>query len=95
MRNRYKIDTLISVDLKEIVRIGGKVIKIYKGVIYRENFRVSPFKKVIDEVFELRQKYKDGNIYVMQLLVKLLLHCLYREQIRKEIEKSYQCKSEF
>ena len=56
MRNGYIIDTFTSVDIQEIVKIGGKVIEIYEGVIYRENFRVSPFQKVIDKLFELRQK---------------------------------------
>ena len=30
----------------------------------------------------------------MQLLVKLIKNSLYGEQIRKDIEESYQCKSE-
>ena len=45
MRNCYIIDTSTSVDIQEIVKIGGKVIQIYEGVIYRENFKVSPLKK--------------------------------------------------
>ena len=44
MRNGYIIDTLTSVDIQEIVKIGGKVVEIYEGVIYRENFEVSPFR---------------------------------------------------
>ena len=55
---------------------------------------MSPFKKVIDELFELRQKYKDEINVVMLLLVKLIMNSLYGEQIRKDIEESYQCKSE-
>ena len=51
MRNGYKIDTLTSVDIQEIVEIEGKVIEIYEGAIYRENFKVSPFRKVIVEIF--------------------------------------------
>ena len=47
MRNGYIIDTLASVDICEIVKIGGKVIEIYEGVIHRENFKISPFGKVI------------------------------------------------
>ena len=43
MRNGYIIDHLTSVDIQEIVKIGGRVIEIYEGVIYRENFKVSPF----------------------------------------------------
>ena len=94
MRNGYIIDTLTSVDIQEIVKIGGKVIEIYEGVIYRENFKVSPFRKVIDKLFALRQKYKDEGDDVMQLLVKLLMNSLYGENIRKDIEEKFACKSE-
>ena len=55
MRNGYIIDTLTSVDIQQIVKIGGKVIEIYGGIVYRNNFSVSPLKK-IDKLFELRQK---------------------------------------
>ena len=95
MRNGYIIDTLTSVDIQEIVKIGGKVIEIYEGVIYRENFKVSPFRKVIDKLFALREKYKDENNDVMQLLVKLLMNSLYGENIRKDIEEKFACKSEY
>ena len=95
MRNGYIIDTLTSVDNQEIIKIGGKVVEIYEGVIYRENFKVSPFRKVIDILFKLRQKYKDEGNEVMQLLVKLLMISLYGEQIRKDIEENFSCKPEY
>ena len=94
MRNGYITDTLTSVDTQEINKIGGKVIQIYEGVIYRENFRVSPFRKVIDKLFALRQKFKNENNEVMQLLVKLLMNSLYGENIRKDQEEKFACKSE-
>ena len=94
MRNGYIVDTLTSVDIQEIVKIDGKVEEIYEGVIYRENFKVSPFRKVIHILFKLRQKYKDERNEVMQLLVKLLMNSLYGEQIRKDIEEKFACKSE-
>ena len=62
MRNGYIINTLTSVDIREIVKIGGKVIEFYKGVIYRENFKISPFRKVIEKLFALRQEYKDKKM---------------------------------
>ena len=43
MKNGYIIDRLTSVDFCEIVNIAGKVIEIYEGVIYQENFKISPF----------------------------------------------------
>ena len=56
MRNRYIIDCLTSVHNLEIVEIGGKVIEFYEGVIYRKNFQITPFTKVIEQVFAFRQK---------------------------------------
>ena len=94
MRIGYIIDTLTSVDIQEIVKIDEKVIEIYEGVIYRENFKVNPFRKVIDILFKLRKKFKDENNNVMQLLVKLLMKSLYGENIRKNIEEKFVCKSE-
>ena len=94
MRNNYIIDHVTSVDIQEIVRIGGRIIEIYAGVVYREIFKVSPFRKVIDKLFALRQKYKDEGKDVMQLLVKLLMNSLYGEFIRKDIEENFACKSE-
>ena len=58
MRNRYIIDTLASVDIQEIVEIGGKMIRIYQGAFYRESFKISPFRKSIEKLIALRQKYK-------------------------------------
>ena len=94
MRNGYIIDTLTSVDICEIVKIGGRVIEIYEGVIYRENFKISPFRKLIEKLFALRQKYKDEHNDLMQKLVKLFLVSLYGVQIRKDIDQSYKCKSQ-
>ena len=94
MKNGYIIDTLTSVDICEIVKIGGKLIQIYEGVIYRENFKISPFRKVIEKLFALRQKYKDENNDLMQRLVKLIMNSLYGVQIRKDIDQSYKCKSQ-
>ena len=94
MRNGYIIDTLTAVDICESVKIGGKVIEIFEGVIYRENFQKSPFRKVIEKLFALRQKYKDEHNDLMQKLVKLIMNSLYGVQIRKDIDQSYKCNSQ-
>ena len=94
MRNGYIIDTLTSVDIQEIVKVGAKVIEIYEGVIYRENFKISPFRKVIEKLFALRQKYKDEKNDLMQGLVKLIMNSLNGVQIRRDINESYYYKSE-
>ena len=74
MRIRYIIDTLTSVDIQELAKIGGKVIEIYDGVIYRENFKMSPFKKVIAKSVALKQKYEnEGNDVSMGELYEQIL----------------------
>ena len=94
MRNGYIVDTLTSVDICEIVKIGGEIIEIYEGVIYRENFKISPFRKIIEKIFALRQKYKDEENDLMQGLVKINMNSLYGVQIRRDLNESYYCKSE-
>ena len=64
MRNGYIIDVLNSVNIQESIKIGGKEIEIYEGVVYGENFRVSPFKKVTDNF----SKY-DENIKMKIIMV--------------------------
>ena len=94
MRNGYIIDTLTSVDNCGIVKTGGRVNEIYEGVIYLENFKISPFRKVIEKLFALRHKYKDEHNDLMQGSVKLIMNGLYGVQIRKDIDQSYKCKSQ-
>ena len=94
MRNGYITQILTSVDIQEIVKIGGRVIEFFEGLIYRENFKINPFAKVIDNLSALRQKYKDEGNYVMPLLVNLIMKAFYGEFLRKGILESYQCKSE-
>ena len=47
--NSCIVDTLTSNDIQGIVSIGGKVIEFYAGVIFKENFKVSPSGIVIDK----------------------------------------------
>ena len=94
MKNGYIIDTLTSVDIQEIVKLDGTVIEIYEGVIYRENFKITLFRKVREKLFALRKKYKDEHNDLMQELVKLLMNSLYGIQIHKDIDQSYICKSQ-
>ena len=94
MRNGYIIDTLTSVDICEIVKIGGRVIEVYEGVVYRENFKISPYRKLLEKLIVLRKKYKEEHNDLMQGLVKLLMNSLYGIQIRRDIDQSYKCKSQ-
>ena len=94
MRNEFIIDTLTSVDICEIVKIGGKLIEIYESVFYREIFKISPFRKVIEKLVTSKQKYEDEHNDLLQGLVKLFMNSLGGVQIRKDIDQSYKCKSQ-
>jgi len=94
LRNGYIIDTLTSVDIQEIVKIGGKVIEIYEGVIYRENFKTPPFRNFIKDLFDLRLKYRKEGEEILQEMVKLIMNSIYGQTIRKDIDDEYLCKSE-
>ena len=74
MRIEYIVDRLTSVDICEIAKTDGKVIEIYEGVIYQENFKISLFRKVIEKLFVLRQEYKDKKNRLLQRLVKLVMN---------------------
>ena len=56
MGNGYINYTLTNADIQEVLKIGAKVIEIHKGVVIRENFKITPSRKVIEKLFVLRQK---------------------------------------
>ena len=91
MGSGYIIDTSTSVDFCYIVKIGGRVIEIYEGYFYRENFEISPIRKVIEKLFTLGLKYKDEHNDLMQGLVIIIIKSLYGVRIRKDIDQSYKC----
>ena len=70
------------------------MIEIYEGVIYGRNFKISPFRKVIEKLFALRQKYKYERNDLMQGSVKFLMKNLHGVQIRKDINEFIKCNSE-
>ena len=53
MKIGYILDTVTSVDIQEFVKIGGKVIEIVEVAIYKENFKISPFRRDIEKLFAL------------------------------------------
>ena len=70
------------------------MIEIYEELLYRENFKISFFRKAIEKLFALWQKYKDEHKDLMQGSVKLIMNSLYAAQTRKDFNESYCCKSE-
>ncbi|ESO82750.1 hypothetical protein LOTGIDRAFT_155768 [Lottia gigantea] len=57
-RNGFCHDVLTSVDIQEIVKAGGRIIKILDGIGYEENFKTPPYRDYILILRDLRNKYK-------------------------------------
>ena len=94
MRKRYTLDTLSSDDMHEIVKIGGKLIENHEGVNHRGNFKITPFRKFIEKMFAVWQKYEDEHKDSMQNSVDLFMNSLCGVQIRKDNNESYKRKSQ-
>ncbi|ESP00195.1 hypothetical protein LOTGIDRAFT_173354 [Lottia gigantea] len=84
-RNDFCHDVLTSVDIQEIVKAGGRIIRILDGIVYEENFKTPPYRDYILILRDLRNKYKrEGNI-VGSNCMKLLGNSLYGKSIQKDI----------
>lgn len=87
-RNGKITDTLTSVDIQEIVRSGGTILKIYEGIVYENNFKISPFKSYIEKLFNQRLEAKKQKDEVQDSLIKLLMNSLYGKTVQKDITKT-------
>ncbi|ESO99239.1 hypothetical protein LOTGIDRAFT_173781 [Lottia gigantea] len=73
------------VTKSEIVKAGGRIIRILDGIVYEENFKTPPYRDYILILRDLRNKYKrEGNI-VGSNCMKLLGNSLYGKSIQKDI----------
>ncbi|ESO90503.1 hypothetical protein LOTGIDRAFT_164088 [Lottia gigantea] len=62
-RNGFCHNVLTSVDIQEIVKAGGRIIRILDGIVYEENFKTPPYRDYILILRDLRNIYKrEGNI---------------------------------
>ena len=73
--------------------MGGKKSNIYEGIIYKANFKNSPFKKVVEHLIDPNLKYEEGNDLMVDL-IKLYMSLLYGQSIRKDIDEEYIIRSE-
>ncbi len=74
-----------DVDIKEIIRFGGKIIKVHEGIAFSRSME-NPFKTFIEKFFALRLKYKkDGNT-LLDNAVKLILNSCYGKTVQKDID---------
>ncbi|ESO94750.1 hypothetical protein LOTGIDRAFT_160992 [Lottia gigantea] len=87
-RNGFCSEVLTSVDIQEIVKAGGRIIRILDGIVYEENFKTPPYRDYILILRDLRNKYKQGGNIVGSNCMKLLGNSLYGKSIQKDITTS-------
>ncbi|ESO92307.1 hypothetical protein LOTGIDRAFT_162610 [Lottia gigantea] len=71
-RDGFCHDVLTSVDIQEIVKAGGQIIRILDGIVYEENFKTPPYRDYILILRDLRNKYKREGTIVGSNCMKLL-----------------------
>ncbi|ESP02102.1 hypothetical protein LOTGIDRAFT_157251 [Lottia gigantea] len=87
-------DKITFTNKEEIVKAGGRIIRILDGIVYEENFKTPPYRDYILILRDLRNKYKrEGNI-VGSNCMKLLGNSLYSKSIQKDITTSRHLRSE-
>ena len=72
----------------------GKVCKSYDGILYRESFMVSLFKKVLEHVFDQKIKDEEERNDLMVDFTKISMTSRYGQSIRKDIDKKLIIRSE-
>ena len=91
-RNGYIRQHLTSVDVEEIVRVGGVTKDFFEGFI-RDNLDYNPFEKFVLDMTAKRNKYKKEKKNILQTQAKKVSNAVYGYTIRSDIEDAYKCVS--
>ncbi|ESP03256.1 hypothetical protein LOTGIDRAFT_171603 [Lottia gigantea] len=83
-RNGFCSDVLTSVDIQEVVKGCGQIIRILDGIVYEEKFKTPPYRDYILILKDLRNKYKRKGNIVGSNCMKLLGNSLYGKSIQKD-----------
>ena len=89
-RNGDITQHLTSVDIEEVVRSGGYIVKILEGFVC-DNLEFNPFERFIIDMSNKRNKFKEENKTLLQTLTKNVSNSVYGGCIRRDIEESYKC----
>ena len=92
-RNGDITQHLNSVDVEEVGRSGGSIVKILKVFICGK-LEFYPFERFIVDMTNERKKFKEENKTLLQALTKKVSNAVYGGCIRKDIEESYKCETQ-
>lgn len=72
------------IELREAIKAGYKIIKIYKTLYYTKTFY--PFRKWVKTLYALRKKYQQEGNKIYEVIIKLYMNSLYGKFGMKYIE---------
>ena len=92
-RNGHITQHLTSVDIEQIVRIGGVILEFIEGFIC-DNLDNNPFTEYVQDLIEKRNEYKKQGKNILQLMCKDTVNGGYGSCIRQDINENYKCVTE-
>ena len=92
-RNGILIDVLTSVDIVEIVKIGGNILELFEG-FFCHNPEYNPYTDFVTDLFEKRDLFKSQGKGSLQNLAKKIGFSDYVGKIGKDINEIYKCVTE-
>ena len=92
-RNGHITQHLTSVDIEQIVRIGGIVLEFIEGFIC-DILDYNPFTEYVHDLIEKRNEYKKQGKNILQLMCKDTVNGGYGSCIRQDITVNYKCVTE-
>ena len=92
-RNGVIIATLTSIDIMEIVKIGGVILKVYEG-FFCESLDFNPYSDFVLDMHKKRNEYKKKGNDLSATQVKKVMCSVYGGNVRKDILDKYVCVSD-
>ena len=92
-RNGVIIATLTSIDIIEIVKIGGVILKVYEG-FFCESLDFNPYSDFVFDMYDKREQYKKKGNDLSSTQVKKVMCSVYGGNVRRDILDKNVCVSD-
>ena len=92
-RNGDITQYLTSVDIEQVVRIGGIIKEFYEGFTC-DNLDYNPFKEYVLDVTTKRSEYKKQGKTILQTMCKDVTDGAYGSCFRRDITENFKCVTE-
>ena len=89
-RNGVIIATLTSIDIIQIVKTGGVILKVYEG-LFCESLEYNPYKDFVLDMYDKREQYKKKGNDLSATQVKKVMCSVYGGNVRRDILDKYVC----